>query len=63
MVFTVIFYSNSLGMVSLSMVFSILLHNLAKSKQSDTKVPKCITRLLNTKFGTVMRFTSLKVNY
>ncbi|XP_060848778.1 acetylcholine receptor subunit alpha-like 1 [Rhopalosiphum padi] len=56
----VMFYSNSLGMVTLSMVFSVLLHNLAKSKQPDHKVPKYITQLLNTKFGTVMRFTSLK---
>uniref|UniRef100_A0A2S2PKS1 Neuronal acetylcholine receptor subunit alpha-7 n=1 Tax=Schizaphis graminum TaxID=13262 RepID=A0A2S2PKS1_SCHGA len=56
----VMFYSNSLGMVTLSMVFSVLLHNLAKYKQPDHKVPKYITQLLNTKFGTVMRFTSLK---
>jgi len=60
--FAVMFYSNSLGMVTLSMVFSVLLHNLAKSKQPDHKVPKYITQLLNTKFGTVMRFTSMKVN-
>lgn len=43
------------------MVFSVLLHNLAKSKKPDHKVPKFITQLLNTKFGTVMRFTSLEV--
>ncbi|XP_050442726.1 neuronal acetylcholine receptor subunit beta-3-like [Adelges cooleyi] len=55
----ILFYSNSLGMVTLSMVFSVLLHNLARSEQSDDKVPKCIKQLLNTKFGTVMRFTSL----
>lgn len=60
--FTVLFYSNSLGMITLSMVFSVLLHNLAKSKQPDHKVPKYITQLLKTKFGTVMRFTSMKVN-
>lgn len=59
--FTVLFYSNSLGMITLSMVLSVLLHNLAKSKQSNRRVPKCITQLLNTKFGTVLRFTSLKV--
>lgn len=58
----VLFYSNSLGMVTLSMVFSVMLHNLAKSKQPDHKVPKYITQLLNTKFGTVMRFTSLKTD-
>lgn len=55
------FYSNSLAMVSLSMVFSVLSHNLAKSNQPDDKVPKNITWLLNTKFGTVLRFKSLQV--
>jgi len=59
--FTVIFYSNSMGMVTMSMVFSVLLHNLAKSNKPDHKVPRYVSRLLNTKFGTVMRFTSLKV--
>lgn len=56
----VIFYSNSMGMVTMSMVFSVLLHNLAKSNKPDHKVPRYVSRLLNTKFGTVMRFTSLK---
>ncbi|VVC36084.1 Nicotinic acetylcholine receptor,Neurotransmitter-gated ion- [Cinara cedri] len=56
----VMFYSNSLGMVTLSMILSVVLHNLAKYKQPNEKVPKYITQLLNTKFGTVMRFTSLK---
>jgi len=56
----VLFYSNSLAMVTMSMVFSVLLHNLSKSKQPDHKVPKYITQLLNTKIGTVLRFTSFK---
>lgn len=58
---SVLFYSNSLAMVSLSMVFSVWVHNLAKSTKPDNKVPKYVSQLLNTKFGTVMSFTSLKV--
>ncbi|XP_025412106.1 acetylcholine receptor subunit alpha-type acr-16-like isoform X2 [Sipha flava] len=56
----VLFYSNSLGMVTISMVLSVLLHNLAKSTTPDHKVPKYITNLLNTKFGTVLRHTSFE---
>lgn len=59
----VLFYSNSMAMVTMSMVLSVLLHNLAKSTTPDHKVPKYITNLLNTRFGTVMRLTSLKVNW
>ncbi|XP_050533618.1 acetylcholine receptor subunit alpha-type acr-16-like isoform X2 [Daktulosphaira vitifoliae] len=58
----VLFYSNSLGMVTLSMVFSVMLHNLAKSTQPEDKMPKWIKLLLDTKFGTVLRFTSQKDN-